>query len=371
MLIEIALLAFALALIVAAAEFFTNGIEHLGEHLQLGEAAVGSVLAAVGTAMPETLIPVAAILLSKGEASDAIGMGSILGAPFMLSTLALTVTAVAAFAYAKRRAHGAALLVSRRILRRDLTYFLSLYGLAVATAWLPAGPLRWGVCCVLLGGYVRYVIANLSESSASIEGKTPLRLQLVWVRLSLTRLPEETREAFLHRRRRCIEGCPHPVATTVQVILALAIMLVGARIFVYHVEQIAALLGVSGLVIALLLAPVATEMPEKLNSVIWVRESKDTLALGNITGAMVFQSSIPATLGIALTDWNLHNPALHGHTAFISAFIALTSAFFVLLCARHRHHLNSATGRTSLSPWVLLVGLPLYLLFIISVIFHW
>lgn len=370
MLIEIALLAVALLLILAAAVFFTNGVEHLGERLNLGEAAVGSVLAAVGTAMPETLIPVVAILLSKGAASDAIGLGAILGAPFMLSTLALTVTGVAAFVYAKRRDNGSTLLVRRGALVRDLAYFLSLFTLAVATAWLPAGPVRWGVCVILLGGYVKYVIANLRENSASVEGREPLRLQSFWVRLSLTRLPEETREAFLHRRRKCLEGCPHPVAITAQVILALAIMLVGARMFVYHVEQIAASLGVSGLVIALLLAPVATELPEKLNSVIWVRQGKEVLSLGNITGAMVFQSSIPATLGIALTDWKLNDPA-HGHAALISAGIALTAATAVLLCARHRHHLDTATDRTSLSPWVLLIGLPLYLLFIISVIFHW
>jgi cation:H+ antiporter len=49
----------------------------------------------------------------------------------------------------------------------------------------------------------------------------------------------------------------------------------------------------------------ATELPEKLNSVIWLREDKDALALGNITGAMVFQSTIPVFLGVVFTPWNL------------------------------------------------------------------
>ncbi len=43
----------------------------------------------------------------------------------------------------------------------------------------------------------------------------------------------------------------------------------------------------------LLVAPIATELPEKFNAVIWIRQGKDTLAMGNITGAMVFQASIP------------------------------------------------------------------------------
>jgi len=363
------LLIASLGLIFIAAEFFTNGVEHLGERLNLGEAAVGSVLAAVGTAMPETLIPVVAILLAKGPASDAIGMGAILGAPFMLSTLAFTITSVAAFAYSRRRHGGARLSVNRAIVSRDLLYFLAMFSVAILSTWLPEGPPRWLVCCLLLGAYLHYVRANLKEGGASAGNLKPLRFRALWMRLSLTRLPEETREAFLHRRRVGADACPHTAATVGQVLVALGIMLIGARLFVLHVEHIAGLLQVSGLIISLVLAPIATELPEKLNSVIWVRESKETLALGNITGAMVFQSSVPATLGIALTDWRLHNPAVHGHAAFFAAFIALGSALLVLIASRHRR--GDPANRTSLSPWVLLVGFPLYLLFVASIIFHW
>src|SRR6186713_2948459 len=97
-------LAIALIVILIAAELFTNGIEWFGHRLNLAEGAVGSVLAAVATAMPETLIPVIAILgpvLFGGdpETSHAIGTGAILGAPFMLSTLAMFVTGVAVILY--------------------------------------------------------------------------------------------------------------------------------------------------------------------------------------------------------------------------------------------------------------------------------
>ena len=57
-----------------------------------------------------------------------------------------------------------------------------------------------------------------------------------------------------------------------------------------------------GGVLALVLAPLATELPEKFNSLIWVRQNKDTLAMGNITGAMVFQSCIPTAIGIILAS---------------------------------------------------------------------
>ena len=54
---------------------------------------------------------------------------------------------------------------------------------------------------------------------------------------------------------------------------------------------------------SLLLSPIATELPECFNSVIWTGQSKDTLSISNITGALVFQSCIPAAIGIAFTPW--------------------------------------------------------------------
>jgi cation:H+ antiporter len=77
--------------------------------------------------------------------------------------------------------------------------------------------------------------------------------------------------------------------------------------------------GIPAGLIALVLAPLATELPEKFNSVIWLRDNKDTLALGNITGAMVFQSTIPVSVGILFTPWNL------GFLSTLSAVFALIS----------------------------------------------
>ena len=79
------------------------------------------------------------------------------------------------------------------------------------------------------------------------------------------------------------------------------------------------------LVLALVLAPVATELPEKFNSIIWIGKKKDTLALGNITGAMVFQSSIIPALGIMTTPWQLDGISL------LSGLLVLFSSFILLI----------------------------------------
>src|SRR5439155_22448208 len=96
--------------------------------------------------------------------------------------------------------------------------------------------------------------------------------------------------------------------------ISLGVMFGGAHLFVLHLSPLALALGVPPLILALLIVPVATELPEKFNSVLWVRRGKDTLALGNISGALVFQSTFPVTLGLCFLDWRFapSDPALIG-----------------------------------------------------------
>ena len=95
-----------------------------------------------------------------------------------------------------------------------------------------------------------------------------------------------------------------------QFLVGLGLILGGAHLVVEQLLAIAELLDVSPLILALLIAPLATELPEKANSFLWVRDGKDALALGNLTGAMVFQSTVPVAVGVAFTSWQLDGFAL-------------------------------------------------------------
>src|SRR5947208_2078934 len=121
----------ALVVILLSAELFTNGVEWVGESFGLSEGAVGSVLAAVGTALPETLLPLVAIVLGGHEAGKEIGIGAILGAPFMLTSLAMCVTGVAALIYSRGGRRSTDVVGNRRVVQQDLGYFLVLYSLAM------------------------------------------------------------------------------------------------------------------------------------------------------------------------------------------------------------------------------------------------
>jgi cation:H+ antiporter len=314
-------LVLSLFVILGGAELFTNGIEWVGEGFGLSQGAVGSVLAAVGTALPETILPLIAIL-SGHATGEEIGIGAIIGAPFMLTTLAMLVIAVAVLAYARANGRSLELDGDRVVLRQDLGYFLVMYALAMAAGLVHVRPLHWVLAVVLVVGYAFYarrhfrapVVARLEQEGGS-EVK-PLYASAVLKR-PRHELPGKAKDS---------RNWP----TFLQVAVALVLIVGGARLFVDAVDALADRFGLSHLVVALLVAPVATELPEKFNSVIWVRRGKDTLALGNMTGAMVFQSSFPVTVGLLLTPWHL------AHEALVAGAIALAAGMVLYLTIRVR-----------------------------------
>jgi len=361
--VDIVLLVASLAIILAAAELFTNGIEWLGHKLNLAEGAVGSVLAAVATATPETLIPVIAILGpvivggTASESSKAVGVGAILGAPFMLSTLAMFVTGIAVVIVARRGRRTTEMRVNTGVLGRDVGFFVICYGAAIGTAFLPAdlGWLKWVAAVLLIFLYVTYVRLHFRDEA---EASDPDALN----RLHLTRVPPLSGPRMLEID--VFEGPhsligPEPRLAIIvgQVTLALALIILGAQVFVGAVEHLSVEIGLDPTILALIIAPIATELPEKFNSVLWVRNGKDTLAMGNITGAMVFQSCAPTVLGLLLTTWTF-TPASAIH--FASAGVAFLATILIF---------GGMLWRGRLTAWSLLIGGPLYLVYLYLALF--
>lgn len=292
--IHIAFLLISFAVILAGSEMFTNGVEWAGHHLSLSEAAVGSLLAAVGTALPETLIPAVALIMSHGVpgAHSEVGVGAIVGAPLMLSTIALFVMGVAALGFRRRRGR-IALRVPRIDARRDLVFFLPVFIATVllGMANLPAAA-RYALGAILLAVYASYAV----------------------VILKLRRSAETEVEHGLHLER-VLGGNPfdpHGRSTVMQVLIGVVAILIGAYVFVDQIVFLSQHANLSPGVLSLILSPLATELPEKYNAVVWIRQSKDNLALANITGAMVFQSCIPVALGLVFTPWHLTSAELLG-----------------------------------------------------------
>lgn len=311
---SVAILLISLGIILIGAEIFTNGIEWLGKRLNLSEGAVGSVLAAVGTALPETMIPIIALIRGGEEAVD-IGIGAILGAPLMLSTLAMFVTGFSVVLFSRRREHGMTVKANPEVMKRDLGFFLIVFAAALLTGTMPPALRKWQLIIAgfMIFAYIFYVVITLREERGAEQ--------------------DELRSCYF---------APHKIAPRLSVILlqllvALSLVVGGAHLFVGGIETVALAFGVPAFVLALVIAPVATELPEKFNSFLWVSRGKDTLALGNITGAMVFQSSLIPAMGIFLTDWQLSSGAL------LTGGLALISSAILYIEILRRHHTEAMT----------------------------
>jgi cation:H+ antiporter len=281
---EAVLLLISFAVVLAGALLFTNAVEWIGHKLNLGEGAVGSILAAVGTAMPETLIAIVA-LLSASEGSEDVAIGAIVGAPFLLGTLAMGLVGLYAYLYRGKRPQGVELNAHKPTLERDLLFFLVLFAIAGLLAWGPPAGVRIVVGIVFIVAYFLYIALTL-RGGGEVQD-------------------EETLNPLIFERRAGRREDPGLALCIIQLVVGLGAMVGGAHLFVEELLHIAEDIGVEALVLALILAPLATELPEKVNSFFWVREGKDSLALGNITGAMVFQSMVPVGIGMIFTDWDL------------------------------------------------------------------
>ena len=315
-----------LLIILAAAEIFTNALEHLGERLHISEGVTGSLFAAVGTALPETMIPLLALFAGTTSVSinEEIGVGAILGAPLMLSTLS---TSLMALAILGRRGATGLVTPERTGFIRDLNFFLLAFVLAAVAMYVPKSLsiVRGGLSFALILTYFVYILLTVRASSGLVEGGHGTE---AGARLLLTRL-----------------ALPENMFTIVlQLGAGLALLVFGAKGFIHGIEAASALIGISALLLSLLIIPIATELPEKVNSILWIRRGKDTLAFGNITGAMVFQGTLLPAIGIMLTPWEPRLEVLSG------VAITLLAAAWLRVNARPQ----------GLAVWVLLGNGVLY-----------
>jgi len=292
----------ALLVIFLAAELFTNALECLGERMGVSEGVTGSIFAAVGTAMPETIVPMVAILAGGASmaVNHAVGMGAILGAPFMLATLSLCLLGLFV---GLKRGWDTLLTPEATGFKRDILFFMMGYGLVIVVAFLPVAwhLARVGGACTLFVLYFLYLLQTIQASKGLVaEGHGT------------------EADSDLHLKRWFGDAT---IVAVMQLLLALLILVLGAKVFVHGIETASTLLGMGALVLSLLIVPVATELPEKINSILWIRKGRDTLAFGNITGAMVFQGTVIPGLGMLLLPWSFHD----GYAA-IAVILALSGS---------------------------------------------
>lgn len=263
-----------------ACEFFVNAVEWCGKRLNLGATAVGTILAAIGTAMPESAVTLSAVAFGRDPSERDIGVGAAMGGPLVLSTIAYGIVGLVLLGYQKRLGRAdAAVLVDHSRLARDQASFLLAFVCKVGLGLAAFAYKPW-TAALLLAFYGLYVWQELrtTEAAADEDSLEPLKFR-----------PNQAH--------------PSLAWATFQLTVMLVIIGAASHVFVGQLQAIGNAWQLPPHVVALLLSPVATELPEIMNACIWVRQGKEQLALANISGAMMIQATIPSALGLYFTPW--------------------------------------------------------------------
>jgi len=313
MILTVVLLLASAGVIYLACEFFVNGVEWVGHRFGVSRTAVGTVLAAFGTALPESVVTLVAVVFGKTPAQRDIGVGAALGGPLVLATIAYAVVGLVFLLDRSHHRKKIAEEFSTSRLGHDQRWFLVVFVFKVGLGLIAFACKPW-LGLLFLGAYALYVWRELSaEGNAADE------------------VGEEGREALKLRPH---ATNPSTAWAVLQTVGALVVIFGASQLFVHQIEAVGPWLGISSQLVALLLSPIATELPEILNAVIWVRQGKTSLALGNISGAMMIQATVPSALGIFFTPWLLDRSLLWAAAVTMVAII-------VMLVLLHRHALTA------------------------------
>lgn len=302
LILPVVLLLSSAVVIYLACEVFVNGVEWVGRKFAVGQQATGSILAAFGTALPESVVTFVAVVFGATVAQKQIGVGAALGGPLVLSTIAYATVGVVLIACRIRFPQTAAIRADFQGLSRDQGWFLAIFAAKIALGLVAFAIKPWlGV--LFLAAYGAYFWKEMrGEGEAEHVDLEPLKL--------------------MPRR-----AAPPAWAAVLQTLLALGVIFLASHLFVAQLGALGPALGVKPQLLALLLSPIATELPETLNAVIWVRQGKYRLALANISGAMMIQATVPTAFGLFFTPWILDRSLLVAAGVTAAAVAAMLVAF--------------------------------------------
>jgi cation:H+ antiporter len=293
------------AAIYLSCEYFVNGVEWVGRRLGVGATATGTVLAAFGTALPESAVTFIAVVFGRDTAQKDIGVGAAVGGPLVLSTISYAVVGLVLWSSRhKLRRGNTELQLDTRRLSSDQAWFLLIF-IVVLALGLVSFPFKRWLGILLFGAYALYVWREMTAGHGSEHD-------------------DELLEPLKFRPRH-----PNPSLAwaSLQTLIALVVIAFASHSFVNQLENIGTHLGVSAQLVALILSPVATELPETLNALIWVRQGRERLALANISGAMMIQATVPAGLGVLFTTWRFDPPLVMAASTAIAAVVLLWMMF--------------------------------------------
>lgn len=285
---DILLLIVGLGLILAGANFLTDGSAALAQRFRVPEFIIGLTVVAVGTSTPELVV---SVLSAIGGQSD-VAIGNVVGSNIFNVFVILGVCALIR-----------PVPLTTGNIRRDIPFgvLVSLLLLALAQDSL--------------------LCKGAADRIGRLDGVAMLALYilLMWYTIRKTKRPEATAPT---------EGSKAPMAawlTAVMIVGGLAGLVFGGEMFLRSATSIARSLGVSESVIAITLVAGGTSLPELASSLVSLFKGKAEMALGNVIGSNI--ANILLILGVSAT---IHPLSMGGITVWDLLMVLLSSVVVFL-----------------------------------------
>ena len=285
---DILLLIVGLGLILAGANFLTDGSAALAQRFRVPEFIIGLTVVAVGTSTPELVV---SVLSAIGGQSD-VAIGNVVGSNIFNVFVILGVCALIR-----------PVPLTAGNIRRDIPFGVLVSPLLLALA-------QDSLLC-----------KGAADRIGRLDGAAMLALYilLMWYTIRKTKRPEATAPT---------EGSKAPMAawlTAVMIVGGLAGLVFGGEMFLRSATSIAHSLGVSESVIAITLVAGGTSLPELASSLVSLFKGKAEMALGNVIGSNI--ANILLILGVSAT---IHPLSMGGITVWDLLMVLLSSVVVFL-----------------------------------------
>lgn len=242
------------------------GAEHLSE--RYGAKFVGRVLLSIATTLPE----IAIVIYAAASGAYGIAIGSGLGSNIMMMTLGLAIMLIIS---TTRLSKAPLKMIDVSTFKNDKIFLLAT---AVISLILFLDGYDYVDGIIFVGIFIAYIFIALYEMKLEMKENV---------------FKDNAKE--IGNKNNLGKRNNKKMVIAVGVFLAGALgILIGAEPFIHSMQGFSVEVGISAIVLAVILSPIAGEMPEKISMMILARKGAAgaSIAIANVLGSKILNNSL-------------------------------------------------------------------------------
>ena len=259
MALYIVLLLLGLALVVFGADWLVDGASGIARKIGLSEFVIGLTIVGMGTSAPEMVVS----FVGAFEGNSAISAGNIIGSNIFNTLLILGITAMILPIY-----------MTPENRRKDIPMNIAISALAIIL----------GMKATLMPHIASAL--GWTNTLGRIDGAIMLLIFILYIGYALKKGMQKQSED--EGSEEVVEPQMGTFKAILLVVVGLACLVIGGRLFVNNATSLARLIGVSDKFIAITILAAGTSLPELATCVVAAAKKKGQLALGNLLGSNIF-----------------------------------------------------------------------------------